>query len=125
MLFTDTATFHQEDDTQWVEFPELSVDTEGNALTETLANAQEMLAGQLSYIIDNNLDIPKPTAIEDVHLTDGFTTLVQVDPSPFLNQKTVRKNVTVPEWLVQKADRAHVNYSEVLTDGLKAKLKLN
>ena len=50
--------------------------------------------------------------------------MIQADPTPFIrNNKAIRKNVTVPEWLVRLADREKVNYSEVLTQALETKLQ--
>ena len=56
---------------------------------------------------------------------DGFVTLIQVNPLPFVkNNKAIRKNITVLEWLVRLADRQKVNYSEVLTQALESRLQL-
>ena len=49
----------------------------------------------------------------------------KADPNPYLkNNKAIRKNVTVPEWLIRLADRDRVNYSEVITKALEKKLQL-
>lgn len=36
--------------------------------------------------------------------------------------KTVRKNCTVPYWLCSEAEKAHINFSQVLQDALKKEL---
>ncbi|AIA68885.1 hypothetical protein Q426_07580 [Streptococcus equi subsp. zooepidemicus CY] len=47
---------------------------------------------------------------------------LQADSTPFIkNNKAVRKNVAVLEWLVRLADREKVNDSEVLTKVLERK----
>ena len=46
MLFVYPAVFHKEDDAYWVEFPDLEgCQTYGGTLNETMACAQEALAG--------------------------------------------------------------------------------
>lgn len=51
--------------------------------------------------------------------------MIQVDPAPFVrSNKAIRKNVTVPEWLVRLADREKINYSEVLAQALEKKLQV-
>ena len=37
--------------------------------------------------------------------------------------KSVRRNVTLPNWLDIKAEKAHINVSEVLQEALKEKLQ--
>ncbi|GAB2022321.1 type II toxin-antitoxin system HicB family antitoxin [Pseudolactococcus yaeyamensis] len=123
MLKTYPAIFHKEDNGFWVEFPEFNGATEGNTLDAAITNAQEFLAGILAYYIDENKDLPTPSDITQLATTDGFTSLIQVDPTPFIRgNKTVRKNVTVPEWLVKKAQKEHINFSETLTEALLQKI---
>ena len=43
---------------------------------------------------------------------------VQGDPSPYIQKKTVRKNVTIPEWLASRGEKDHANFSQILTDAL-------
>ncbi|NQM49530.1 HicB family protein, partial [Streptococcus suis] len=40
------------------------------------------------------------------------------------NNKAIRKNVTVPEWLTKLADREGLNYSEILTTALETRLQV-
>ena len=83
-----------------------------------------MLESVLAAYIDEGLDMPKPSDIMALTVKDGFVSMIQADPTPFIrNNKAVRKNVTVPEWLVRLADREKVNYSEVLTQALETKLQ--
>ena len=39
-----------------------------------------------------------------------------------LDNKTVRRNVTLPNWLNQEAEKSHINVSKVLQEALMAKL---
>lgn len=39
--------------------------------------------------------------------------------------RTVRKNLTLPSWLNERAEKAGVNFSLILQEGLKAYLGIN
>ncbi|EMC10095.1 type II toxin-antitoxin system HicB family antitoxin [Streptococcus mutans] len=125
MLKTYPAIFHKEEEGYWVEFPEFSGGTQGEDLEEAMKNARQMLESVLASYLDEGMKLPNPSEIRKLSVEDGFATMIQADPNPYLkNNKAIRKNVTVPEWLVQLADRDQVNYSEVLTKALERKLQL-
>ncbi|GAB6885741.1 antitoxin HicB [Streptococcus equinus ATCC 33317] len=125
MLKTYPAIFHKEDEGFWVEFPGFGGGTEGKDIEEAMKNAREMLESSLAAYLDEGLALPKVIDMNELSVEDGFVSLIQADPSPYLKStKAIRKNVTVPEWLVRLADREHVNYSEVLTQALEKKLQL-
>lgn len=51
--------------------------------------------------------------------------LVDVDLTAYrrmLDNKTVRRNVTLPNWLNQEAEKSHINVSKVLQEALMARL---
>ena len=53
MLFVYPAVFHKEDNAYWVEFPDLEgCQTYGETLNETMAYAQEALAGYLLTLLE-------------------------------------------------------------------------
>lgn len=120
MLKSYPAIFHKEEDSYWVEFPEFSGGTEGDNIEEAMVNAHQMLESVLATFIDEDIPLPKPSDITKIKVEDGFTSMIQVNPTPFIkNNKTIRKNVTVPEWLVRLCDLQNINYSEVLTTALE------
>ncbi|CQR24642.1 toxin-antitoxin system, antitoxin component,HicB family [Streptococcus varani] len=126
MLKSYPAIFHKEnDDSYWIEFPDFSGGTQGDNIEEGMKNAREMLEGVVASYLDEGLSLPHASDIQKIGVDDGFATLIQVDPTPYLkNNKAIRKNVTVPEWLVRFADREHLNYSEILTQALEKKLQI-
>jgi len=126
MLKTYPAIFHvAEEGGYWIEFPEFKGGTQGNNIDEALYNAQEFLASITAYYIDEKMELPTPTDIREICVEDGFVSLVQANPLPFIKgNKTVRKNVTVPEWLAKKAEKENVNFSETLTDALLEKVAM-
>ena len=42
-----------------------------------------------------------------------------------VDNKTVRRNVTLPNWLNQEAEKAHINVSRVLQEALMLKLNVS
>ena len=125
MLKTYPAIFHKEETGYWVEFPEFGGGTEGKNIEEAMKNAREMLENVLASYIDVGMELPTPSDIFKIEVSDGFVSMIQVDPAPFVrSNKAIRKNVTVPEWLVRLADREKINYSEVLAQALEKKLQV-
>ena len=57
----------------------------------------------------------------------GLFTYVDIDFSEYRRRhenKTVRRNVTLPNWLNIEAEKAHLNVSKVLQEALKEKLQV-
>lgn len=80
--------------------------TEGDDVEEATKNAREMLESSLAPYLDEGVELPKVVDMSELSVEDGFITLIQAAPSPYLKStKAIRKNVTVPEWLVRFADR--------------------
>ena len=84
-----------------------------------------MLESALALNIDEGKELPTPTDINTLTVENRFVSMILADPTPFIrNNKVIRKNVTVPEWLVRLADCQSINYSEVLTQALQNQLKV-
>lgn len=106
MLKSYPVIFHKEEEGYWVEFPEFGGGTQGEDLEEAMKNARQMLESVLASYLDEGLVLPISSDIQKISVEDGFATMIQADPSPYLkNNKAIRKNVTVPEWLIRLADR--------------------
>lgn len=59
---------------------------------------------------------------------ESFVSLVDIDFAEYrrrADNKTVRWNVTIPSWLNQEAEKAHINVSRVLQEALMAKLNVS
>ncbi|MBO0453775.1 type II toxin-antitoxin system HicB family antitoxin [Candidatus Enterococcus murrayae] len=114
------AIFTKEDTGFAVVFPDFSGGTQGDNLEEAMTNAKEFLDGILAYYIDEDLTLPEPADIKKIPKTaeDQFVSFIQGDPAPYVKKKTVRKNVTIPEWLAARGEKDQVNFSKILTDAL-------
>lgn len=75
-------------------------------------------------IIITEVNEVKASRITDIK-TSGkdFATYIECDISN--TGKSVRKNVTLPEWLCRRAEKASVNFSQVLQESLIEKLGIS
>ena len=124
MLFVYPAIFHKEDNAYWVEFPDLEgCHTYGSSISETMESAQEALAGYLLTLLEQNRPIAASSDISDIHTIDGFTSLVSCDINQYKDTKAVKKTLTIPSWLNERAIAMGINFSQVLQEALLSKIQ--
>lgn len=124
MLFVYPAVFHKEEDSYWVEFPDLpGCHSYGSSVTETMACAQEALAGYILTLLEQERPIAVPSDIGSLSAEDGFTSLVSCNIDQYKETKAVKKTLTIPSWLNERAMARGVNFSQVLQEALLAKVQ--
>jgi len=124
MLFVYPAVFHKEEDSYWVEFPDLpGCHSYGSSVTETMACAQEALAGYILTLLEQERPIAVPSDIGTLSAEDGFTSLVSCNIDQYKETKAVKKTLTIPSWLNERAMARGVNFSQVLQEALLAKVQ--
>ncbi len=125
MLFVYPAVFHLENDSYWVEFPDLEgCQTYGGTLTETMENAQEALTGYLLTLLEENRNIAKPSDLPSIyHDENSFVTLVTCSINKLKAVKSVKKTLTIPAWMNERAVSMGINFSQVLQEALLAKIQ--
>ena len=116
---------HPEDQGYSVEIPDIDNGTwtQGDNMKDALLMAQDAIG----IMLDDKTEYPKPTDLEDIKIkANDIKTVVYIDMEEYHrnNPKTVRKNVTVPEYLVVLGKKKNINFSAVLTEALKNKLEL-
>lgn len=115
------AIFHKENDSVWVEFPDLpGCHSCGDAIKDALENAQEALEGYAIVLLEDGKALPEPSDITGMAAPDdGFVSLVETDLSGYLlRSKAVKKTLTIPSWLNDQATSKGINFSAVLQDAL-------
>ena len=120
MMFVYPAIFHKDEGAYWVEFPDLDgCHSFGDDVSETVTNAQESLAAYVLTILEDGKELPKPSAIESVAApADGFVSLVSCDIAPYKDTKAVKKTLSIPSWLNDRATAMGLNFSQVLQEAL-------
>lgn len=117
------AVFHFADDGISISFPDLPgclpcADTE----EEALKNAREALGLHLWGLEQDGEPIPAPSSLKNVKLDAGdIPAVIEVYMPPVrekLNNRAVKKTVTIPAWMAARADEAGVNYSGELQNAL-------
>ena len=118
------AVFSFEDGAYNVEFPDLpGCLTFGDTVEEAFYNAKEALAGYSASVLEHGGNLPQASAMSEIKTADGeFVQLV--DAKPAYTQAAVKKTLTIPSWLNQRAEAAHAPYSKILQDGLEHYLGL-
>ncbi|MSS63150.1 type II toxin-antitoxin system HicB family antitoxin [Velocimicrobium porci] len=126
VIFTQTA------DCVLVDVPVLDIQTEGTDMADAISMARDSIGLKGITLEDQGLEIPKPT--KDIKKESNFSSegdslvsFVDIDFSDYrrmIDNRTVRKNVTLPSWLNYKAEQANVNFSKILQDGLISYLGL-
>lgn len=124
MLFVYPAIFHKEDDAYWVEFPDLAgCHTYGNSIPETMEAAQEALSAYLLTLLEQERPLAAPSNISELHPDDGFLSLVSCAIDQYKDAKAVKKTLTIPSWLNDRATAMGLNFSKVLQDALIAEIQ--
>ena len=125
MLFCYPAVFHRENDEYWVEFPDLEgCHTFGSAVNETLQNAQEVLSSHLLTMLEAGDDLPAPRDLSAIAAPDdGFTSYVTCNVDPYKDTRAVKKTLTIPAWLNDRAIARGINFSQALQEALLAAIQ--
>ena len=125
MTFVYPAIFHKEDGTYWVEFPDLKgCYTYGATIPETMEAAQESLGAYLLTLLERGEDLAAPSDISGLHPEDGFVSLVSCKVDQYRDTRAVKKTLTIPAWLNDRATAMGVNFSQALQESLLAKIQL-
>lgn len=123
MLFVYPAIFHREEESYWVEFPDLKgCYSSGSGIPETMEMAQEALTGYLLSLLEHGDAIAIPSDISSFCPSDGFVTLVSCDINQYRETRAVKKTLTIPSWLNDRAVSMGLNFSRVLQEALIAKI---
>ncbi|MCL1997594.1 MAG: type II toxin-antitoxin system HicB family antitoxin [Turicibacter sp.] len=118
------AIFHIEENTYWVEFPDLiGCQSFGDTLDEAHENAKEALSAYLVTLFEQGKKPNPPTDIRLLNVEpNAFTSLVEVDL--IKKSQSVNKTLTIPSWLNDIAEKSNVNFSQLLQKTLMEHLHL-
>lgn len=106
-----------------INFPDLEgCYTCGDTLTDGIEMAEDVLALVLCDYEKKALPIPVPSSHTDIPLADNeFINYITCDTIGYRkmhNTKSVKKTLTIPEWLNEAALSMNLNFSQVLQDAL-------
>lgn len=130
VIFTQ---LNDETNTVLIEVPDLGILTEGFGMADAVEMARDAIGMKGICYEDEGKEIPRSRSMADIDVSKGTfagegvscVSLVDIDFQEYrrrTDNKTVRRNVTLPNWLNQEAEKAHINVSRVLQDALMMKL---
>ena len=120
-----------------VDFPDFDcLATEGDTLDEAIAMAIDVLALRVYYADIDGYTLPEPSDIKTVDIEavreecempgcEAFVNIISVNAEEYAKMhlvKYVRKSVTIPDWLEQRAREKHINFSLALQKSLASQL---
>lgn len=123
------AYFHKaEEGGFWISFPDIpECLTQGDDMSEAYEMANDALGLALEDRIKEKR-IPTPTEIDKLSPEgDAYIVLIEFDLQEYRKKhssKAVKKTLSIPQWLNEAAVAQNINFSQVLQEGLKAKLGL-
>lgn len=123
----------QAEDCILIEVPDLEILTQGKDLADAIEMARDAIGLTIITMQDKEQDVPMPSIEANINMKaatfaeDGVNmmALVDIDVEAYrrkYDNKTVRRNVTLPNWLNKEAEKAHLNVSRVLQEALMLKL---
>lgn len=120
MNFIYPAVFHFEEGSYWVEFPDLpGCFSDGDTPEEAMKNAQESMELYFEPDEETEPNYPQPTNINDILKPEnGFISYVSGNVDLAKSGKAIKKTLTIPEWLNNKATQQGINFSQVLQEAL-------
>lgn len=125
-MYIYPAFFYKDNDGYSVVFKDLELATDGSTLQEALLMAEEALTGRVYLMLQDGETLPAATEIENITKPQDadFVTLIKTDKKYLIQDKSVRKNVTLPAWLAEAAENANLNFSQELQNALKQRLQI-
>lgn len=138
MLTMYPACFFKERNGYSVIFPDLDfLSTCGDTLEESIKMATDCLAGYL-YTMRQDEEVNSPSDLKDINLDlvakelglpteNAFVNIISVDVEEYAKthfNKSVKKTLSIPQWLNDMAIEQHINFSKVLQDALKSELNI-
>lgn len=128
MTYVYPAVFEQAEEGGYiVKVPDIpDTFTQGDDMAEAIFMAEDVIAMMLADYEDAGKPVPAPSRIGDIK-TDGVVSLVRADTDEWrrlVDNKAVKKTLSIPSWLNAKAEKAGVNFSQILQEALCKRLGL-
>ena len=97
-------------------------------MQEAYEMAADALGLYLTTIENEGAMLPKASSADEITVEDGILVIVEFDIAEYRRKnrsRSVKKTLSIPEWLNEAAIRENLNFSQILQDALMAKLGMN
>lgn len=115
-------------DGYYVHIPDFDSGTQGDTIAEAMEMARDAIGILGIDMQDDGEALPKPGSVNFSKEDGDIVTFVDVDFDEYrkkVDNRSVKKNCTIPYWLSVEADKANINYSRILQDALAKTLNLS
>lgn len=120
------AVFHiAEEGGFWITFPDIpECMSEGDNLEEAYKMASDALGLAITSRMEDREEIPVPSQITSIDLSenkDEFVAIIEFDLEEYrkkYSSRSVKKTLTIPEWLNKEATDRGLNFSKILQEAL-------
>ena len=122
MEYVYPAVFHKNvDESYTIVYPDLpGCTSEGKTLGNAMYMAQSALTQWIGYLTDKKQEIPKASSVQEVKTSAGeFVSLIRADVK---DGRAVKRTVSIPKWMDEKAIQSGLSLSRVLQEALSERL---
>jgi predicted RNase H-like HicB family nuclease len=118
------AVFKHHSDYFLIHFPDLEgCFSKGNSEYDAYRNAQEALSIYILSLERHKMNIPEPSKPKSIeHEDDECVVLICSNKEKYKKTKSVKKTLTIPDWLNEAAEARHFNFSSILQQALNDEL---
>lgn len=109
-----------------VTVPDFDCNTQGEDIADALYMARDVIGVMGITLQDMGKEIPEPDSAEFTAGAEDVVTYVDVDFTEYRKRaenKKVKKTLSIPSWLNEKAEAEHINFSRVLEEALISRLE--
>lgn len=97
---------------------------------DSIQNAYLMAQDAMGLYLDNLTNFPNPTLdISKIVLQENqFVSFISINMDEYrkkFNNKSIKKTLTIPEWLNYLSEKNNINFSQVLQEALKERLGID
>lgn len=122
--------------TKWEKFivvfiPDFNINTQGKDIPDSIEMARDAIGLIGTDMEDDGEVLPDASSLDDVRTnapSNSIVSLVDVDFDEYRKKndmRAVKKNCTLPSWLNYEAEKANINFSQLLQQALIQKLNLS
>ena len=111
-----------------VSIPDFDINTQGEDFADAMEMARDAIGLMGIDMQDDGKELPTPTPISELTVENSVVTLVDIDFDVYRRKnelRAVKKKCTIPSWLNYEAEKANINFSQVLQNALMEQLKIS
>ena len=129
MIYVFPAIFRKVNNSEYhITFPDLKgCITQGKDLADAIYMARDALSLWLMDLEDDKKVIPHPSDIKKISIDkDEIISMIDVDIEAYrrkISNRIVKKTLTIPSSLNERALNANINFSQTLQNALKEELE--